>query len=371
MKKLTDYKLIIYLLLFINVQTSSAQTTIFGGNVSGTWTKASSPYIIRGLLQIPNDSTLFIEPGVTIDFRGMYKMIVKGRIIAKGLPNDSILFTNTSPRFDTIPITWNDTSNWGGLEFVMVTSNNDTSIFDYCIFEHVKEDHLIGNNGYAIDLTQSKASITHCRFSYCGQFYGGAIRAYDAHPIIKNNVFSYNRGISIYAWGSQSVIDRNIISNNRGVGIKIECSWVTIINNIISNNSPSNYAEGSALYIGGWGRPIIANNTIVNNWSMSKGGGIFAYNVLAGREPLQPWIINNIIYGNRADQGGNQVYIAHDESDPDFSNNNIEGGKAGFLTSVTAFYNGKYENNIDTTPMFIQPTAGVGSTFNGLHSTIN
>jgi len=364
------FSIITWIVIFIHFQAFS-QTTINGGNISGTWTKSASPYIVRGVTQIPNNATLTIEPGVTVDFRGMYKMIVKGRIIAKGLPNDSIRFINSSPRFDTIPVTWFDTSFWGGIEFMLVTSNNDTSIFDYCVFEHIKDDMTLGTNGFAIDLTQSMAAITHCRFSNCGQYYGGGIRAYDSHPIIKDNIFSFNRGTSIYGWGTQSVIDRNIISNNRGIGIKLEWSWATIINNVISNNYPTNYIEGSAIYIGGWGRPIIANNTIVNNRTMNKGGGLYVFNLAAGRDPLQPWIINNIIYGNRADQGGHQVYIAHDESDPDFSNNNIEGGQSGFLASVTAIYNGKYENNIDTTPMFIQPTGGAGNTFNGLHPSIN
>ena len=35
-----------------------SQTPISGGNVSGTWTLAGSPYLIQGAIMIPNDSTL-------------------------------------------------------------------------------------------------------------------------------------------------------------------------------------------------------------------------------------------------------------------------------------------------------------------------
>ena len=49
---------------------SNAQTSIPGGNVSGFWALAGSPYYIQGSIVIPNDSTLTIEPGVTVNFQG-------------------------------------------------------------------------------------------------------------------------------------------------------------------------------------------------------------------------------------------------------------------------------------------------------------
>jgi hypothetical protein len=61
-------KLTLLLLSILFLKTTSAQTIISGGNVSGTWTKGASPYKINGNITISNGSTLTIEPGVVIQF---------------------------------------------------------------------------------------------------------------------------------------------------------------------------------------------------------------------------------------------------------------------------------------------------------------
>ena len=71
---------------------SFAQTIISAGNVSGTWTFAGSPYLIQGAIMIPNDSSLTIEPGVTVNFQGSYKLYVQGRLLAIGAVADTITF---------------------------------------------------------------------------------------------------------------------------------------------------------------------------------------------------------------------------------------------------------------------------------------
>ena len=54
-------------------------TEIPAGDVSGTWTKANSPYNINGEITIPNDSTLTIEPGVEVVFTGTLQIQCKGK----------------------------------------------------------------------------------------------------------------------------------------------------------------------------------------------------------------------------------------------------------------------------------------------------
>src|SRR3972149_12202018 len=63
---------------------SFSQTSIPAGNVSGTWNLAGSPYQIQGSIQIPDGQTLTIDPGVTVDFQGTYKLNVQGRLLAIG-----------------------------------------------------------------------------------------------------------------------------------------------------------------------------------------------------------------------------------------------------------------------------------------------
>ena len=70
-----------------------AQTTIPGGDVSGTWEISGSPYLIEGEITIPDGETLAIDPGVLVEFQGHYKFNVQGRILAEGTEQDSIFFT--------------------------------------------------------------------------------------------------------------------------------------------------------------------------------------------------------------------------------------------------------------------------------------
>src|SRR5687767_11639317 len=112
--------------IFVSILSLHAQTSIPGGNVSGTWTLSGSPYIVTGNITVPNDSTLTIQPGVTVDFQypSLWSMKVLGRLIAVGTGADSIRFTSTSPS----PI-------WGGIRFENTTNNNDTSRISYCLIE--------------------------------------------------------------------------------------------------------------------------------------------------------------------------------------------------------------------------------------------
>ena len=92
----------------IESRPTYAQTNVPAGDVSGTWTKANSPYNINGEITIPNDSTLTIEPGVEVVFTGHYKFNVQGRLLAIGTETDTIVFTI------------NDTTGFHNLTFPMV-----------------------------------------------------------------------------------------------------------------------------------------------------------------------------------------------------------------------------------------------------------
>lgn len=62
---------------------TNAQTSVPAGNVSGTWSLAGSPYKVQGHVLVPDDLTLTIEPGVTVEFQGHYKLFVNGCILGR------------------------------------------------------------------------------------------------------------------------------------------------------------------------------------------------------------------------------------------------------------------------------------------------
>ena len=75
-----------------------AQTTIPDSTeVSGTWTKAGSPYLIEEEITVPSGDTLIIESGVRIEMMGWHKFNVKGHFEALGSEGDTIVFTTNHP----------------------------------------------------------------------------------------------------------------------------------------------------------------------------------------------------------------------------------------------------------------------------------
>ena len=62
-----------------------SQGTFVSGYVSGEWDKQSSPYIVTSSLNIHEDSSLVIKPGVEVIFATLNGLNIKGRLTAKGL----------------------------------------------------------------------------------------------------------------------------------------------------------------------------------------------------------------------------------------------------------------------------------------------
>jgi len=56
----------VFLILLMISVVLSAQTTIPGGNVSGTWTVVGSPYLVQGNITILAQSVLTIEASVEV-----------------------------------------------------------------------------------------------------------------------------------------------------------------------------------------------------------------------------------------------------------------------------------------------------------------
>jgi hypothetical protein len=90
----------------------------------------------------------------------------------------------------------------------------------------------------------------------------------------------------------------------------------------------------------------IINNTIRSNHA-SNGGGFFL------RES-NPDFHNNIVRYNEVSGTGSQVYLDDNLCDPNFYNNNIQGGKEGFGgLGAGSYFTGAWINNIDQDPKYV------------------
>jgi len=224
--------LLSFILFSLNI---NAQTNISGGNVFGKWTKANSPYRINGNITIPKDSTLSIEPGVSVQFGPRKHLKVDGRILAlgKAKSTDSIWFTRQNTH---------DTNYWRGIKFINTSNSNDTSIFKYCVFTHCKNPYdssWLGKGGCISIFGYGKVKVAYSSFyknevgDGAGIFITNKSFAKISGCTFKNNASSLyyywdgtffqpisgNRGSAIYVFNNSNVlIDSCIFKNNlRGI----------------------------------------------------------------------------------------------------------------------------------------------------------
>ena len=316
--------LLLIILIFSTIIVNS-QTPIPGGNVYGTWTISGSPYLVQGSIMIPTDSVLTIEPGVTVNFQGHYKLLVLGQLLAIGTITNNIFFNAI-----------NTTTGWYGIRFDNTPSTNDTSKLFYCNIQWGIANGT-GNDSYGGAL-----------------FFNNVSKVIVKYCLIKNNSAIIGGG-GIYCKNSSPIISNNTISNNSANynayydgGGAIECSFGSnpmISNNIISNNSSNGYGGGIHCINC---NPMIFNNTITNNTANKIGGGIYCYY-------CNSTISNNIISYNFANNGFNGYdgggAIECDYSSPIISDNTISnnyginGGGIFCLRSYSVILNNTISNN--------------------------
>jgi len=396
----------------IHYLSAQGPTSVPAGNVSGTWIKANSPYQIEGDITIDSGDTLTIEPGVTIEFQGYYKLTINGEIFAVGAENDTILFTVNDPSdFDTYLDS--TAGSWNGIEFY---NNKDSSVFDCCKFQYGKAfdldpdeyhddeggvfythtfvDKLViirccfyynyaESGGGALGTRDSDFLVEKCRFTYnrAGSFGGAIFGSGGQKHKVYRNYFAHNQsnngGAICFLGGSEFDIAENVLIYNTasyGGAIYIQAATFKLTNNIITNNHSANF--GGAIYCNSTSYSVIAGNLIVNNTSDGFGGGLYL-------KTTDPRLINNTICKNTANKGGGiytdmsnpeihnsiihgnepeQIYIEADLTSPDIYYSDLQDSIGGIAGST---FNGIYENNISLNPLFEFPSPAAGYTTDG------
>jgi hypothetical protein len=386
-KKLTMKNTFIALLAWGIGVSLYAQTIVPGGDVSGTWTSAGSPYHVTGDITIQDGATLIIEPGVVVSFQGHYHLAVHGRILALGNETDSILFTAANP--DT---------GFNSIHFTDIAPGNDSSIFIYCRIEHgnrvdqtfpyngaggigvlnfhkLRLEHCYFFNnramtwstsgdpgGGAVGLLTSNVLIRDCTFDSNVSWWGGALTFFQqCNAIVENclfinNVATVSGGAFSIIDGSSPLISGNVFieneASNYGGAINItpifsatESSDPVIEYNLFTKNLA--YADGGAIEIIEPSAPVLRNNTIFGNTAYGHGGGIDMFNTVT------PIITNTIIWNNMANYGP-QVYFWN-AAVASFYYSDIEGDTSAFGGEP---FTGVYLNNINADPLFCDTVTG-------------
>jgi parallel beta-helix repeat protein len=317
----------------IEIQGESLRGTIIdGGEVSGVWKAANSPYIITKNVVVPKGKTLNLEPGVEVQFTGESKFEILGSLNANGTIQDSVVFTRYSLN-----------SQWHGLNFA---NSDQPSELRYCRIEHGG----YSGKGGGIYCENSQITINNSLIKNCSAYYGGGIYCKNSSPIIQYTYFKDNstEAGSIFCENSNPLIENCVIVGTQTyqgrTGITLINSTATIRNNIIANNSGTGIAIGYST-----ARSNIVNNIIHNNL---RGHGVHCFSQGSAH------IENNTITEN----GGSGLYFSSDADSSIVINNIIwENGFpeiGAYSGRVTVSYSNIKNGfagigNIDTNPSFI------------------
>jgi len=299
------------------------------GTLSGNLNLDGSPYYIEGHQWIENGQTLTIEPGVRIGVRGPYHFDVQGRLKAEGTPDHVITFTSSNPNL------W-----WDGIDFDETPVENDTSLFNHCIFQYA--------------LAQGTAAQYNS---------GGAMAIRNVDKIkIQNSIFRHNKatlpagiyppcGGAIAFENSDLLIHKCTFYNNTAkYGGAVHCylgSDATISRCLFYNNTAE--SDAGAIQIWDNCKPAIFNNTFSINNAGNNGGAIDVFSF------SNPGFGNNIFWGNEAVTDGQQISISSNDCPVAITYCDVQGGESG-IGPFGIQTPGVYENNIDADPLFVDIT---------------
>jgi len=326
------------ILLFATIFSQVYSQTEVSGVQTGIWTAENTPYLVIGDITIPSGGSLIIEPGVEVNFQGLFKFIVNGNVQAIGTETDSIQFT-----------TDNTNLGWGGIR---LNSSQNGSHFAYCLVENGKTSgsDYPNQHGGGFMLDNSNAVIEHCTLKHNeatadDNGMGGAIYAINtsSQTEIKDCLFtnnhSYGEGGAIKLTGDNGLLISNCEFYDNtvlygGGAICLYGCYDTKIDHSLFIGNQTNYSSGGALYIEGYcTRVVITNSTLYDNQALGGDGG--AADVVFSEASFT----NSIIYNNNG-YYSNNIYLDFGYAEINYCNTPMPDGATG-------------SHNINTNPLFV------------------
>jgi len=294
------------------VPTSTGTSIPSGSEISGTWTKNNSPYIVEGKATVPNGQTLNIEPGVVVKFKAStsidpadytYQTIqvgmlyINGKISAAGTVAEPVIFTRNETE-----------GNWGTIIFD--DASDDNSILSHCVIEYactVKKFDGTNDMPGAVSFHKANPTIEYCVIKNNGKSFGGydlgcGILSFRSSPkIISCQIFNNKTqgfyGISDYQQNTTPLLIGNLIYNNKPA-IDLVFTDPKIVNCTVTNNQQCGLN-------GMYANPIIINSIFWNNqasFNQSSSSIKASYSVLQ-ETALPAGVVNqgNLLLGYNPD----------------------------------------------------------------------
>lgn len=352
---------ILSFLLLLLPFVSNAQICEVSGIQDGLWD--CDTILVVDDIVIPEESGLMISPGTKVLFDGHHNISVKGSFEAVGTEDAPIVFTSV----DTTGFYLWDSGD-GGWNGIMFQDVKDPVRIEYCDFSYGKainemrrggalrffnvDDVNIHNCRFSNNFTSAKGAglyaenstlkITNCEvsdnwgYNLDGEYMHGCGFQFLKCTVDMENMY-FHDNICTVAYGgganfdsctvnvNRAVFMDNLTTNAAGMGIQRSNDYdVRVSNALFYNNIAKHYGGAMAMATSS---PLIQNVTMVNNYTISAGGGAMQF-----FDNAHPVFKNCIIWGNDWYDGssaitdGSQIFIWGFDCEPEFYNSVLEGG---------------------------------------------
>ena len=237
--------------------TGVEDSVVKAGNVSGVWTKESSPYTVLGNINIQENKSLVIEQGVHVKFNGPYRLTIGtgAQLKAMGTENDSIYFYAADTSKGWLGLYFNHSEDDDTLGFCNITGvrtftdeyfnsfpacavrtdNSDLTLSHSCIYNNTNDTNGVGFYG-----DSASVSISHCCFR-------------NNHSLSSGSAFYLSQCHLKMNYSSVMYNDANTGSAFRSVNSTLELTNVTCAFN------KSSYIKGSSFDLAGGNKVLMKN----------------------------------------------------------------------------------------------------------------
>ena len=383
-------KSLLFLLLLLPF-ISQAQICEVSGNQEGTWD--CDTIVVVGDIIVPEESSLIVSPGTKVIFDDHYGIMVKGSFEAIGTEENPITFTS----IDTTGFYMWDSGN-GGWNAITFQDVKTPVRIEYCNFSYGKavnemrrggalrffnvDDVTIDNCIFTNNFTSAKGAglyaensslkITNCEvgdnygYNLDGEYMHGCGFQFLKCTVNMENMY-FHDNICTVAYGgganfdscavnvNRAIFEDNLTTNAAGMGIQRSNDYETKISNVLFHNNIANHYGGAMAMA--TSSPLIQNVTMVNNYTISAGGGAMQF-----FSEADPVFKNCIIWGNDwyneqdTFDDATQIFVWGADNSPEFYNSILEGGlKQIHGNEYVAVYD--FETMIETDPMFVDTVA--------------
>ncbi len=299
-------KIIVFIMGLLGILAASNITLT--GEISGNQEITADTCFVNGEVEVLQDAKITINQGTKVIFNNEAKLIVRGKIEAIGIENDSIFFQG----------------NENKTTFQILESNQENKIA-YASFRNFE---------YGLKITVSYLDLSHSLFqdNDTGISISGFSNETQPDVKISNCLITHSQKNGIFILGHKNAVIENCeitksaLSQSPRGAIQLSCQseggfcTPTIRNNYIHHNVWQGISSWD-LYESTQTNPIVEGNTITYNLSgvyLKNSNGIFRNNDIS----------YNFVEGNSNSGAG--VMIQGATCNPLFTANNITHNFTGF-----------------------------------------